>query len=415
MTDATKAVRSDYLRVVVVDEEFPYPANSGKRLRTLNLLKRLAPFFDITYIAHRNSDDAELSAAKQYLNSLGIRTIEVARKVPCKNGVTFYYRLLANLLSPLPYSVQTHASAEMSREITRLQKSGAVRLWHCEWTPYAQLFRDVALNPLVIAAHNVESMIWSRYAETEKRTITRWYIRHQCKKFKRFERWAFQRAERLIMVSDEDARRAVTSFVARDIDIIENGVDIRQYAQTVVTRNPKTMIFLGSLDWRPNLDGIAQFIERVFPAVLKEEPDTVLEIVGRNPPPRLTKEIQKYPNICLHSNVPDVVPYLSSAGLMVVPLRIGSGSRLKIIEAAANGLPIVSTRIGAEGLNFLEGRHYLSADQIEDMTKPILQVMRNVEASQEMAAQARTVVEKQYDWDVLAKKQAALWHSVCNQ
>jgi glycosyltransferase involved in cell wall biosynthesis len=414
-TESVSGSCRDAARIAIVDEEFPYPANSGKRLRTINLLQRLAPHFNITYLAHQNADETESRRAQQYLQRLGIQTIEVSRKVPSKKGAKFYARLFANLFSSLPYSVVTHASTRMLLQLEQLRESNEIKLWHCEWTPYVELFRHLDCRPLVISAHNVESVIWRRYVEAESNSIARWYMRHQWKKFDRFERWAFKRASRLIMVSEEDATIATDSFGATNVDIVENGVDVQSYASIGSARHPKTMVFVGSLDWRPNLDGILHFIKHVFPRVKLAEPDTILEIVGRNPASWLVDVIKNHPDIRLHSNVPDVVPYLSSAGMMIVPLRIGSGSRLKIIEAAANGLPVVSTKIGAEGLAFVDGVHCHIVDRIEDLAEPIIQVMRDAGPSRQMAAEARKLVDSQYHWDTLAEKLAEVWQSaICN-
>lgn len=403
-------------RVVIVDEEFPYPANSGKRLRTLNLVLRLAQQFDITYVAHINPDAKEYRTAIEALHKLGIKTTGIRRNVPPRSGIRFFFRLFASIFSRLPYSVTSHVSDEMRSHLQTVLEDNAVRLWHCEWTPYTELFRGIDANPLVIAAHNVESLIWKRYGDTESNFFKRWYIRRQLKKFERFERWAFQRATRTIMVSDEDARLSVESFGAVNVDVVENGVDTQQYQSTGAKRCPKTMIFVGSLDWRPNLDGIKHFLKTVYPAVLKAEPEAKLEIVGRHPAPRLVKLFEKYPNITLRANVADVIPYLSAAGIMIVPLRVGGGSRLKIIEAAANGLPVVSTRIGAEGLDLRSGEHYIVAGRVETLAEPIIHAMRNYDACLAMAERAREMVVAHYQWDALAEKQSRVWQSaMCDQ
>ena len=172
---------------------------------------------------------------------------------------------------------------------------------------------------------------------------------------------------------------------------------------------------MGGLDWRPNLDGIDCFLKTAFPMVVDACPDIRLDVVGCNPPPWLIEQIGRHPNITLHANVPDVIPHLSAAGIMVVPLRVGGGSRLKIIEAAANGLPVVSTRIGAEGLGLSHRDHYLATEHVDEMHGTILGAIRDYEACQAMALRGREFVEAQHDWDVLAKKQAAVWQNALCQ
>ena len=395
--------------VAIVDEEFPYPVNSGKRIRTLNLVKRLAESYDVRYIAHQNADDSELAKAIEYFAKIGIKTTQIPRKIQVKSGLQFYAKLGANLFSSLPYSVSSHTSQGMRREIERLDASGDIDLWHCEWTPYAELFRDLKTKPLVIAAHNVESLIWQRYTESETNPLKRWYIKKQWKKFEAFERWAFSRATRSIMVSEPDAILARDHFGAKNLDVVENGVDVQKYQSLERERNPKEMIFLGSLDWRPNLDGLALFLDTVMPELAKQEPDLIFSIVGRKPPEWLIQRADSDPQIQLHADVPEVLPYLSRAGFMVVPLRVGGGSRLKIIEAAANGLPVVSTRVGAEGLEFKPTDDYFASESIETLTAPILKALNEPQLAIEAAHRAKQLAEQQYDWDALAQRQAASW------
>ncbi len=401
--------------VVVVDEEFPWPANSGKRIRTLALTGRLARDFNIIYVAHQNADSVECVAARQHLATLGIRTIEVPHRVQAKSGSRFYLKLAANLLSNLPYTVTSHASPAMREQLGKLRREMQVDVWHCEWTPYAELFRNLDANPLVLSAHNVESLIWRRYAETERGWLKRWFIRRQLHRFEKFERWAFSRAAQTIMVSDDDALLARESFGATQTRVVANGVDADRYRANGHVRQASQMIFVGSLDWRPNLDGIRQFLETSFPGIVEQEPSARLTIVGRNPPTWLIDRAKNDRCIELYANVPDVVPYLSQAGVMIVPLRIGGGSRLKIIEAAANHLPVVSTRVGAEGLKFCPGRDYLAADSIEAMSEPVLRAIREPETRRRLADSARLLVEREYQWDALAMRQSEIWRTAASQ
>jgi glycosyltransferase involved in cell wall biosynthesis len=215
----------------------------------------------------------------------------------------------------------------------------------------------------------------------------------------------------MIAVSQKDAELATATYGASNVQVVDNGVDVQRYRHNGTHRNPMRMIFLGSLDWRPNLDGLDRFVKTAFPQIVAAEPTASLEIVGRNPPDWLVNLADNHPRIELHANVPDVIPHLSSAGIMIVPLRIGGGSRLKIIEAAANGLPVVSTRIGAEGLKFSADHDYFLAAGIEQMADPVLTAMRQQESSKRMADNALQLVEKEYDWNALANIQADIWNA----
>jgi len=399
------------LHVAILDEEFPYPLTSGKRIRTFNLLTRLAKRHRVTYIAHQNADSAELREAVTVLRNHGIHVIPVEYRVPPKAGVRFYGRLMGNLLSPLPYSVATHASRAMQRAMDRLAAQDPPDLWHCEWTPYAQaMYRRP--GRWVVMAHNVESVIWRRYAEAESNPLKRWFLREQHRKFEHFERWAYNAATRSIAVSHEDAERIELQFGVGWVDVVENGVDTAFFTPNdTIPGDPARILFLGSLDWRPNLDAVRLLLDDIFPRVRAAEPRASLDIVGRKPPESLRAELANREAVRLHADVPNVRLFLRRAGVLAVPLRIGGGSRLKILEALATGLPVVTTTVGAEGLRLTPGQHCTVADGPEPFAAALRNAISNPAAARDQAAAGRARVLREYDWAGLADRLDQVWRA----
>jgi glycosyltransferase involved in cell wall biosynthesis len=396
------------LSVTLVDEELPYPPVSGKRIRTLNLTLRLARRHRLTYVCHRNADAGEARRAADFLADHGVATVVVDRAVPPKSGAAFYARLALNLLSPLPYSVASHNSRALRRTLRAHAARQHVDLWHCEWTPYAQALRAVH-GPRVVIAHNVESVIWQRYHETEAGALRRWYIGRQWSKFRAFERRALGEADCTVAVSDLDAARFRQDFGVRRVGVVENGVDTTKFQPAEGWREPGRILFLGSLDWRPNLDGVELLLDRVFTAVRAAEPTATLCVVGRDPSAALRRKVENTPGVELHGNVADVRPFLAECGVLVVPLRIGGGSRLKILEALASGTPVVSTRVGAEGLHLEAGRHLTVVEDIDALAPALVEAVRAPEAVREQAEAGRRRVLERYDWDVLAEQLEQVW------
>jgi glycosyltransferase involved in cell wall biosynthesis len=406
------------LRVAVLDEELPYPLTSGKRIRTYNLLARLAPKHRVTVLCHRNPDHSEQTAAEGAFRKLGVETVVVDRAVPAKSGPGFYARLAGNLLSPLPYSVSTHASPELAAAARRHAASNRVDVWHCEWTPYAQVLREALGEGLAetrwsVMAHNVESLIWRRYAETADNPLKRLYIAEQRRKFERFERWAYSTATAPIAVSEADADLMRAEFGATRVSVVDNGVDVDFFRpQRDVERDPARMLFMGSLDWRPNLDAANILLTEVLPRVRLTVPHATAVLVGRRPPDWLRALVAATPGAELHADVPDVRPFLARCGFLVVPLRIGGGSRLKILEALAAGTPVVSTRVGAEGLELAAGRDLLTCDTPEDLASVALAAIRRPDELSETAESGRERVCARYSWDLLAKRLDGVWSEV---
>jgi glycosyltransferase involved in cell wall biosynthesis len=322
------------------------------------------------------------------------------------------------LLSPLPYSVTSHSSPALATAVRRFAAKHRVDVWHCEWTPYAQVLRDAFGKRFPAArwsvmAHNVESLIWRRYMETEANPMKRWYVRQQLHKFETFERWAYSSASAAIAVSEPDAELMRQRFGVGEVSIVENGVDTDYFRpQRDVDRDPARILFLGSLDWRPNQDAVNLLLNDIFPKVREQVPEATLALVGRHPPDWLRARAAESPGVELYSDVPDVRPFLASCGMLAVPLRIGGGSRLKILEALACGTPVVSTRIGAEGLNLAAGRDLVIAESIDGMAEAIVRGIHHPYELEDCAERGRRAVLAHYDWAPLAEKLDEVWWTV---
>jgi len=396
------------MHVVIVDGDVSYPPTSGKRLRTLNLMLRLAPRHQITYIARRSNSEGNHHAA-EFLADHHIETILVDDPIPAKSGALFYVRLAANVLSPLPYSVATHDTHLMGEAVRDYARKHAVDLCQFEWTPYLAALKGHPEAKRLLVAHNVDSLIWQRYFETEQHPLKRWYMKRQWRKFERYERYAFAEATRIVAVSTEDAELIRNHFRCTHVDVVENGIDRTFFESIVPCHDPRRILFLGALDWRPNLDAVRLLLDQVFPAVRVHEPDARLDIVGRNPPAWLEARVAKQAGVTLHANVPDVRPYLAASGILAVPLRIGGGSRLKILEALAAGLPVVSTHVGAEGLRLIPDDHLTLVADVEEMAHALVACIRQRDRAISQAGAGRAHVLAEYDWDVLAGRLEAVW------
>lgn len=398
------------MKVVIVNEGLGYPPKGGNWLRTLNLMLALARRHEITYVCRRSRDDAAEQAARSFYAANDIRMRVCGEPHGEKNGLSFHARVAANLASPLPYSIASHRSPAVRREIRRLASSENIDLFQFEALGYADSLLGTGART-ILTAHNVESLIWERLYQNERQPLKRWFIRHQFAKYERYERLVLQGASRVVAVSDDDAALLKERFGVTNPAVVDNGVDVGYFASTATARrpDPKQILFLGSLDWRPNLDGIDVFLTRVMPQVLAAEPGAHLSVVGRNPPQSLIRRLRRESNVELHADVKDVRPYLARSAVMAVPLRIGGGSRLKILEAIASGLPVVSTRIGCEGLIFEPGRDLSVVESEDQMAAALVETIRNPARAEEMVRSGRTVIEAHYDWSRLADRLEQVW------
>jgi polysaccharide biosynthesis protein PslH len=359
------------MHVAIIDGDVSYPATSGKRLRTLNLMLQVAKRHRITYVGRCAADSEEARVAPAFLRERGIEPILVPHPVARKSGPAFAARLAANLFSAHPYSVTSHQSEPMRRAITELASDKSVDVWQLEWSAYLPMIDAKITGPRVLIAHNVDTLIWQRYYDTER------------------------------------------NFLKPNVDVVDNGIDRAFFESVTGQRDPARILFLGALDWRPNLDAVGLLLDKIFPRVRRQEPSATLAIVGRHPPASLIERARQTPGVELLADVPDVRPYLGASGVMAVPLRIGGGSRLKIIEALACGLPVVSTRVGAEGLLLAPGVDYVQAEE-DAMADALVGAIRKPDEMQTLAQHGRRIVLDTYDWSVLAHKLERAWEkSLC--
>jgi glycosyltransferase involved in cell wall biosynthesis len=396
------------MHAVIVDGDVSYPATSGKRLRTLHLMLRLARRHRITYIGRCQGPAQEAEPAFEFLRDHRIEPILINHPLPPKKGMSFYGRLAANFVSAWPYSVASHQSARMRQAVHAYAANHQVDLWQLEWSAYLPALSRAVAGPRLLIAHNVDTLIWQRFHETTPGFARRLYLKRQWRNFERFERWAFRQADRVVAVSPEDAALIRGHFRQPNVDVVENGIDRDYFAPVSGRRDQRRILFLGALDWRPNQDAVDLLLDKVFPQVLAQAAEARLILVGRNPPASLVQRVAGMPQVELCANVPDVRPFLAESGVMTVPLRIGGGSRLKILEALACGLPVVSSRVGAEGLCLNPGEHYTLAED-DDMAGALVQALRQPEKAQELAKNGRELVLETYDWEALADKLDRIW------
>lgn len=390
--------------VLVIDEEIPWPANTGKRLRTLNLLSCLAREFRIDLLVHGGAVTTE---AVKEMRRRGIVVHAAPSRIPDKAGWRLPFRITASLLSLLPYSVYSHYQRAFQAHLDSLLRDDTYDLIHCEWTPYAVYTKDSAL-PVCIAAHNVEFAIWKRMAQTENRPLHRILFQVQAALMERFERGVFARCRLATAVSDGDAE-AIRAMGARDVAVVPNGVDAVAYSPPAVeSSKSRSLVFTGSMDWRPNQEAIRWFIDAVHP-LLVQQGDYQLHVVGRDPPAWLRDPSVVPAQVVVTGTVEDVRPFIANAAVYVVPLRAGGGSRLKILEALAVGRAVVSTTVGAEGLDVQPGVNIVIEDTAGGFAAAISDLWQDEARRATLGANGRLLIEQRYRWEQIAPRQGAVW------
>ncbi len=387
------------LRILVIDEEFPYPLDSGKRIRSYNLLSRLAARCRLHYLAY----GTPYSRGCHALRAARMHPVPVEAVLPAQSGPAFCLRLFANLWSAHPYIVSRHHSRAFQDALARVVAALRPDLILCEWTPYAIFVRHLTHIPRVIVAHNIERRIWSRYLDHERSLFKKWYIGRQVPKVAAFEAQAFAWVDGAVAVSHAEAQEIRTLRSGLPVVVVENGVDPIHFTPVAREADADSLIFVGAMHWRPNQDAVVHFVEEILPLIQRRRPGVRFTVVGQNPPPHVLR-LGARPGVEIVGRVEDVRPYVRSAAVYVVPLRIGGGTRLKILEALAMGKAVVSTAVGAEGLAVTPGENILLADRPQAFADSVERLLADPSLGVRLGTSGRELVETHYEWDRLADK-----------
>ncbi len=389
------------MKLLWVKTDFLHPTTKGGHIRTLEMLKRLHARHEIHYVAFENPATREgVERSREYAT----RAYPVRHHVPSKRSFAFAGQLAAGLFDSMPVAVSRFRSPAMRAEVSRLLAEGSFDHAVCDFLMAAPNFPD--LRRALLFEHNVEYMIWRRRTGQATNPFTRAYLGTQARRVFAYERHACRTAGFVATVSPLDS-----AIVERDFGVsaaeVPTGVDTAYFALPIPPRPgpalSSDLVFVGSMDWMPNHEGVTWFLREILPHIRARRPSLTVTIVGRDPSPSLTALVRNIAGVRLTGTVPDIRPYLWNAAVSIVPLRIGSGTRLKIYEAMAAGTSTVSTRIGAEGLPVQDGRHLLLADEPESFASACLKLLENEPLRRELATCARTFVTDNFSWESVAR------------
>lgn len=389
---------------LIVANRLPFPVDDGWKSRAFQVTRALGAAMETTLLAFDTAPGALDDARRTLGPAVTIRTVPAPRaRTPAKLALGLLTR------DPLHvWNARSRAMLDAARDIVERRKP-TVAVFE---SPYVYPIA-AALPPgtcRVIDAHNVENLIFSRYARTLGNVAQRWYAGITARKLARFERESFSSADVAWLCSAQDRDLARQLAPAADLRVVPNGVDTQAFQPGQASgRNPLRLLYFGKLDYLPNVDAIEWFTREIFPVIRKRMPGITLDIAGAGATGSIEDIVRGVPGINLLGRLDDVRPALASAGVVVVPLRIGGGTRLKIVEALAMACPLVSTPIGAEGLEVQDGRDLLLAGSPGSFAQAIERLVADRALADALGAQGRATVAAHYDWGkVLARAIAEL-------
>lgn len=398
------------MRILWLKTELLHPVDKGGRIRTYAMLRELKKRHHITYLTLDDGTGAAdaLPRAHEYCHDVVVVPFTPARK----RTAGFYVDLVRNLASPLPYFLDRYRSEPMRRAIAERFVRARFDLVVSDFlVPAVNLPRQVPAATLLFQ-HNVEAMIWRRHFEVQRNPLKKAYFYEQWRRARRAEGAACRRFDAVVAVSVEDAELLRQEYGLTRVAAVPTGVDTQYFRPSLrVQPEPRHLVFTGSMDWLPNVDAMTFFIREVLPLVRRRVPDVRLTIVGRDPDPRLSALVREQPRVSLTGGVPDVRPYVERAAAFVMPIRVGSGTRIKAYEAMAMEKPVISTSVGCEGLPVEGGQHLLIADAPADLADAVVRVLTDATLAHRLGRAAAALVRSQFGWD----RAASAFEAVCRR
>ena len=410
-------------RLLILTPQLPFPPHQGTTIRNFNLIAGLAPRHDIDLLSLVQPTDPAPAqtplpalcrqvivlpappprpAWRRLLTTISTPLPDMALRLA---GVRAFQDTLLNLVQTTPYAVLQVEGIEMAPYVTWLQRQPA-------WASA----RQAGHLRLVFDDHNAETILQQRTALADLRHPARWagaaYSLVQWRKLAAYEAALCRLADRVVAVSpaDADALRRLWPDIA--VTVVPNGVDLQTFAPDCCAPAPEmtapALVFSGKMDYRPNVDAVLWFADEILPRVRAHEPAVHFWIVGQQPHPRLARLADR-PDITLTGRVPDVRPFLVGATVCVLPFRMGSGTRLKVLEALALGRAVVSTTLGAEGFGLRDGHELRLADSAAAFAQVVVALLADAAQRARLGAQAHAFATANYGWERIVPRLEAVY------
>ncbi|MDR2172382.1 MAG: glycosyltransferase family 4 protein [Planctomycetaceae bacterium] len=393
------------MRVLVLDEWLPSVCNSGKSIRTFELLSPLARSHSITYLVNQ----AGIAPPEQLsrMRDFGFEVICAPRPLVYGSLLSIFFGVIPALFDVLPISVRRHVSQDFAGAVKRLISERQFDVVHIEWSHYAFYSQFICGVPVFACTHNIEYLSWRRFFDVMRNPFKKALGFHEWQKMYLFEKRIYSKLDYISTVSSEDASILRNEFGVNDVCVIPNGVSISYYDEVANEPDLCKIIYCGSMDSHVNQDAVLYFLREIFPLALERNPLIKFEVIGRNPPDWLLRFSSS--NVSFTGSVADVRKYLKSAGLAIAPIRIAGGSRLKILEAFAAGVPVLSTTIGAEGLEVEPNTNIAIANTPAEFATKIVEILTNKMLREKLIKNARRLVDEKYDWSQISPLVESAW------
>ena len=394
------------MKILWICPFFLHPTDRGAQIRTLGTLKQLHKRHEIHFAALNNPLNLEGPERSSEYSS---RHIAVEHSAPSRKSLGMIPQLVGSIVNPVPLAVSRYYSVQLKREIDALIAAEHYDSIVCDFLAAAPNVPNLA--SCVLFQHNVETTIWQRHVEQTESIVKKYFFQLQAAKMEAYERKICRTAKHVIAVSDIDASRMKQMFQIDTVTSVPTGVDVEYFAPRDAATPMSDIVFCGSMDWLPNVDAVVYFLAEVLPLIRAKLPGATFTIAGRSPDDRVLKAVQGLTGVCVTGKVDDMRPYLWGSKISIVPIRIGGGTRLKIYECMAAGVPVVSSTVGAEGLRYEDGKDIVLADDPGAFAAACVRLLSDDSARGAIAHNAIERTQKEFSWEAVSREFEAILES----
>lgn len=389
------------MKILFVHKQVLIPHDTGGKIRALNVLRHLAETHKVTYLCNlRPGEEASVSA----MEALGMNIVTTPAVESKRGSLRFYFDLFANLVSPRPFLIDRNFDPKMKARAQELHEREHFDLVVADCVQMALHVEDLEGTTKALFQHNVEAQILKRHSEKHSGPLAR-YQGLQWKKMVKFEGECGKHFDVVIAISEPDKAIFEQDYGWNHVTAIDTAVDVEFFRPDAVpgTEQEDRVVFVGSMDWMPNQEGVGYFTREVWPKIRARRPNAVLQVVGRNPPAQILG-LDGTDGIEVKGKVPDTRPYLTEAAVSIVPILVGGGTRLKIFEAMAMRKAVVSTTIGAEGLPLTHGENVILADDSESFASAVVGLLEDPERRRSLASASYELVTTKFTAAMVARQ-----------
>lgn len=393
------------MKILFLSQIVPYPPHGGVLQRGFNIVREIARNNELHLLAfvHRDilRNDGEI---QQSLNVLGefCRSVEYFQLWPKRSYLDRLVAIGAGLALKEPFSVIAHRSRKLANRMKELVIEKNIDLVHYDTIALAR-FLGVAQNLVsVLTHHNIESQLMARRAALERWPASA-YLSMQVRKLVYYEAAMSPRFDVNVVMSEQDEQTLHQIAPEVETTVVPNGVDVEYFVPCSTHPDP-AIIYTGGMNMFANRDAVMYFVNHIWPLVKAARPDVRFDIVGQDPPQELLRKAQDDSGLRIHGFIDDIRPLVGKAAVYVVPIRVGGGTRLKVLDALAQGKAIVSTTVGCEGIEVTDGTDVELKDDPDRFARCVVALLNSPERCKELGINARQLAESRYAWGPIAKR-----------